>query len=456
MNNNKETLYNTERRPSWLKLSLVSLENLVIFLPLIILPALQLLPTHTLAIILINTVSVSLLGAGIINLIIVLGAGRWRHGVFLPVTSSTPLFAISLMAVRTNNAALIYGMGIASGIFQIILTPLIRWLRFIFNTELAGFITMLLGVWVAQMGIMALFFPQQSTPLLFHRPHHHLNLSANLNQTIIGLLVLIIMLGYRLYGNSIHRMLCILYGTIVGWGITLLFGLSNQYVVSLIEKAPWWHWPHPYALSGYHFDFHFLSIFLVAGFIAMLQIFSMLTMIDYETKKTSAAHSSYKHITRGNIASGAGLVISSCFGAPQSPNPASFGALCTTGVYSKQIAYLYGFVLLILAFSPKVALFFATVPASVRGATIMFLGTGMFMNGLKALNVGKMSTLHLSVFATALLAGTSTIIIPKLYLTKIIWIQGITNPVFVVSIFIYIAMHFLFYKKFKQRPLANG
>ena len=442
-------VYNIEQAPSWPNVLGLGVQYLVIFLPLIIAPLLTIgahaVPQYPIY----NIVFIAMIGTAVATLLIaskrLLGAG-----VFLPVTYATPLFAVSLIVSHTSNFATILGIGILAGAFQMLLCPLIRWIKPVFNRELAGFITMLLGLWVAQMGVIALFLPEQLTPFLFH-PSEMPLAHINADHLLAGLLALMVMLLCRLRGTIKSRMFCILCGSIVGWAVAWLCGMLNANRLTLLEHAPWWHVFHINEWVTPQINWHFTLPCIIAAVIMTLQVLSMIAMIQDDCDGIKHGPELRKLVSRGNFSAGLSLMVSSCLGAPQAPNPGAFGVLSSTGVYTRKLAYVYAGFLVLLAFSPKLSFLFITIPASVRGATILFMGSAMFMHGLHVMKVERMTRFHAVVFALSLLVGASMSIIPSFYHTHLLWLAGITNPVFFIAICLYLVLHLSIKKKPETR-----
>lgn len=431
--------------PNLSALLALGLQYLVIFLPLIIGPLLMLGLGSDIPDLIYNSVFSAMMAAAVATLLMC--SRRWMGpGVFLPITGATPLFAIGLIVAQKGDFATLLGIGVVAGCLQVLLTPLMRWLKGVFDLRLAGFITMLLGLWVAQMGVVALFLPDQLTPFLFHNEQTQFS-QIHGSSLMIGLLSLAVMLGCQIWGNGKVRMFSVLWGSAVGWIVALLFGLLNVKSVHLLKAAPWWFmWePSKMVMPEFHFHYHLIPC-LTAAIILALQAMSMLVMTHHELGRDKDFSGV---MIRGNIRSGLGLIVSSFLGAPQAPNPAAIGVLSSSGIYARSLGYVCALFLVILAFSPKLSFLFMTIPAPVRGATILFLGSVMFMKGFRAMQFEIMSAFASTVFAFALLLGASMSIIPSFYHTHAVWLSSITNPVFFVAIVIYILLHLLVPKRFQ-------
>lgn len=435
---------NTEEAPAHRLLALLSFQQLVVFLPLIVMPVFTLLNISKESSLLYQCLSLAMFGCAISTLLL---CRRTPIGgsCYLPVTFATPMYALLLMVAPKGDLGVFISLGVIAGLIQLCLTPLIRCFRFLFNIHLAGFITMLLGIWVAQMGIIALFSPDNITPLLFHKEEHTSHL-LDLKEVLFGFLTLIVIFICRLSKKKKPRMLCLFYGSIIGWGAAILTGSLSKSKVELVLNAPWFYWP------SYQF-IHFRSVNLdlilplvIASIILAMQVFSIIALIQHDTEGLADTKAFAIRNAKGNIASSLGLIVSSFLGMPQAPNAAAFGALACTGSFSKKIAYVVASIMCLFAFSPKVLMCFVTIPASVRGATILFIGSAMFMHAFAIMQFKDLSPLHSLICVLSLLIGASITIEPGFYHSTHLWISAVTNPMILIALLLFIVSHLIFYK----------
>ncbi len=440
-----EKYYDTDEKPSAQVVLLLALQQIIVYLPLIILPTLHLLNASKVSDVY-NAIALILLGSALSSCLCF--AKSWMGGgVFLPITMAIPLYALCLFYADSSQYHVILNFGLSAGLIQLLMTPLIKWGHRIFNLHLASFITILLGIWVSEMGLVALFFPKDATPLLFTEDNQYL-IRIHWHHLALGFFSLALMLYLRLSEKKKSRLFCLLYGSVIPWGIAFLAKMIEPHALAQSIKAPWFALPHVNFGHLAHLQLHFSLPVVIAGIVLSLHVFSMLTMINYANGRCHTLNLVNRLNTRGNIASSLGLILSSVFFfAPLSANPAAFGSQKCVGVYSRTIALGYASILVMLAFSPKVALFFTTIPAAVRGATILFIGSTMFMKGLEYLDINKMSPLHAFIFVLSLLLGASFAIVPSFYLETTEWLSKVTNPMFVLSIMVFFFFHLLFYKQ---------
>ena len=164
-----------------------------------------------------------------------------------------------------------------------------------------------------------------------------------------------------------------------------------------------------------------------------------------------------KQIAKGNIASGIGITISGIIGGvAQSPIPGSTGDLISTGVQTRLCAYTYSLFIFIIVFSPKLSILFLTIPASVNGAAIIFMGSSLILKGFDMLELNKLSSNQGLAISLSLMIALAASIIPQ-YIHNINSLNSIlsfiTSPMLFVGIIAFITLTNLFKLKLRK---TNG
>jgi xanthine/uracil permease len=436
--------YNTEETPSKSMLAALSIQQLIVFLPLIVMPIMILLKVSSRIDILYHFLSLAMFGCAISTLFISV-RGYIGGSCYLPVTFATPMYALLLIVAPKGDIGIFMSLGVISGLIQLCLTPLIRWTKIVFNMHLAGFITMLLGIWVAQMGIIALFSPDNITPLLFHKAQHA-SYSFDLKQLLFGFMSLSVIFACRLSIKKKSRMLCLLYGSMAGWLMAIVTGSLSKNKVALVLNAPWFSWPSFSELHFSPFNTNLSIPIVIASVILTMQLYSIMAMIQHDNGGDPRSKAFANRNAKGNIASSLGLIVSSLFGMPQAPNAAAFGVESCTGVFSRKMAYGVAASMSLLAFSPRILMCLITIPASVRGATILFIGSAMFMHGLAIIKLKDLAPLHTLICILSLFLGASITIEPNFYHSSHLWISAVTNPMILIALIVFIGSHLVFYK----------
>lgn len=420
-----------------INLTLNALQFFIIFFPSTFVPLLDAILSNTHTSVPFSMIAITCLTAAILTL--VMSSKRIGGGCFYPACYSTPLFALTVTSLNNGSMSDVLGIGILVGVIQLALTPLLSPLRNIFSKRLAGLISILIGIWIAQIGIIAMISPNQLAPILYHRTLGH-HSQFNSTQTLIGLISLATMLYFRLHHQDKHKSLCLLYACLVGWALTWLFGSPNPAITHLIKTSPWisnplhFHWQKP------TFHLYHLSTYLITAIIVFLQTTAFIVLTHREDPETEPLKPKQHYSYKGNIVASIGLIVSSLLGAPQSPNTAAYGGQLTSGTFSNKLAWLYAALLLLVAISPKTLVAFLSVPATVRGATLLMIGGLMFIYGLASTQIESARRFHAISFTLSLLIATGMIITTTNNSTHLSSLNNITNPVFAIAIFIYIPL----------------
>ncbi len=363
-------------------------------------------------------------------------------GCFVSVTSSTALFALIMIAAKMGGLSMVMATTFYVGVLQIIFTLLLRFMKFLFNKELAGFVTLLLGIWVALLGVHEIFYQSDFGRLLLHRKILSTHL-ANIQDITISLIALAIMIAFRIKKVSTKRLYCISYGIIIAWIIAYFFGrINNQHMV-IHYTYSWFQFPIPLNYFSFHIDPSLILPMIIAALISTIEIFGITAMIQ-QTDLQNNTDFNWSALYKGNIIVGLCFILASVIGAvPNSPNPGSYGILVASGSFSRKIAYGAALILILVSLCPKLILLLLTIPSSINGAAILFVGSAMFTNGLKMIDINNIGRLKAMNFGFSFILGVSSISIPQFYSQNFVWVRGITDPAFFVSLFCFIVLTIL-------------
>lgn len=235
------------------------------------------------------------------------------------------------------------------------------------------------------------------------------------------------------------RVYCILFGMICGWVAGYITGFIPMQRLIWLKNASWFSYPHLITNYSHHFDWRLILPFTIIALIANTEMFALVSTIQLENTK----HINYRKVTIGNLIAGIGVIFSGLAGTmPQSPVSASIGDFLATSAYTRLTAYTYAIILVVLAFIPKFAYIFLTIPASVNGAAIVFMGATLVVYGLKLININKLPAITLKAFSFAFLSGLSVDIIPQFAQSNAL--RWFTNPALLIGVLVFFIAFFIF------------
>lgn len=313
-------------------------------------------------------VSCALLAAGIATFIQSFGINDFA-GARIPVIEATSFASVSTMcAIAAGKGTLgmqeIAGSVIVAGLFCFGMASVWGKLLRFFPKVVTGTVVTVIGFSLFPVGI-GWITKQKSTP--------------KVSDIWLALATLIIILLCNKFLEGILRNLSIVFGLIGGTIIAIFTGQANFLNVS---KASW---------VGIITPFHFgAPIFNVASSLSFILV--MLVIMTEATGNMIAVHNMAGRkvepsaLSRGLRSNGLSTIISACFNSyPVTPFAQNVGMLSLTGVYSRFVTMTSGIILVILAFFPKFAAIFASIPGAVLGGASFAMFGIVAVSGIRTL-----------------------------------------------------------------------
>ncbi|OGT30798.1 MAG: hypothetical protein A3E87_07550 [Gammaproteobacteria bacterium RIFCSPHIGHO2_12_FULL_35_23] len=450
---NTEILYQFEDKPSFVTVFGVSFNYIIKFIPLSVsLPFLIAQLSGLSYQQALNLISMSLFASAISSL---LQATKkiGGPGILAPSNYSTPFFAATLAAVKIGGVSLVCTMTILAGVFQIVLTPLLHKFKIIFTKHFAGFILLMMGVWLGSLGVKEFFQPDQLGQLILHANFSVVQAASstvNGKLILVGFFTLGLMCAFRIWSPFRYRLYCLLIPMLIGWGVSWFWGLIPQAILQQIQQTPWFLVPH-FLMPTWSFNFAFLLSFLLAGLLMTFSVFALCTAV-LEASEEKSQEINMKLVRRSNFMTGVGIIISGFLGAAaQAMEPGSIAATLLTGALSKRIAYCYALLLCLLAFCPHLFSYLLSIPAAVNGAAVLFLSAGLFLSGLRLLDIAKMNEGQALSFSFALLIGLISVVTPEIYQQNYNEALYFTEPAFVYGLVAFIIFSIIFTLKMRKK-----
>lgn len=365
-----------ERLPSGRLLALGLQHVLVMYagtvaVPLIVGGALK-LPKDQLAFL----INADLFAAGVATLI--QAFGFWKFGIRLPVMMGVTFASVApMIAIGTDpNIGLlgIYGAVIASGLFGILIAPMMGRMLGLFPPVVTGTVITLIGVSLMKVGINWAAGGQPTTRAVIDGVVKEVpNLAyGDLGNLGIAALVLVIILCLTKFGRGLVANCAVLLGIIVGTLIAMAFGkvsfegLHEASYVAVIT-------PLHFGMPTFHLS-AIISMCIVMVITLVESTGMFLALADITGKRLSHAD-----LTRGLRADGLGTVIGGVFNTfPYTSFSQNVGLVTVTGVRSRYVAAAGGLILIAFGLFPKMAHVVASVPSFVLG------GAGIVMFGMVA------------------------------------------------------------------------
>lgn len=319
-------------------------------------------------------INADLFAAGIITVIQSLGLGKF--GIRLPIMMGVTFAAVGPMIAIGANPDVgltgIYGAVIVSGLFAILIAPLMGRLIRLFPPLVTGSIICLIGLSLLKVGINWSAGGQPTlTRVLDGKAVQVVNPEyGRLDSLLIAFGVLAVILLVNRFGRGILKNLSVLIGLVLGTLVSVLLGRVELHGLG---EAPWIALTTPFRFGLPTFDLAAIASLCLVMVIVLAESLGMFLAVGNIVDKRLSS----EDLTRGLRADGLGTFIGGIFNTfPYTSFSQNVGLLTVTGVRSKRVTAFGGIILFGLGLFPKVAHVVASIPPYVLG------GAGLVMFGM--------------------------------------------------------------------------
>jgi xanthine permease XanP len=341
-----------------------------------------------------NLVSLSMVAIGITTILLCLRTRFVGSGYLCPGCYTAIFLGPSLFALQEGGLPLVFGMTIVAGIVQVAIAPLLRRLRALMPSEIAGLVIAIVGLSLAVLGVryMLGFTTNQGIQPTY---------------LIISGLTLATMTALNVWAKGYAKMFCVIIGMGVGYAASFAMGILDFSAAIPSEGVALLHLPSVYHIS-YRFDFLTLAPFVVAAFASTLRAMGDVTNCQRLNDK-DWVRPNFVSLAGGVAANGLGSIICGLAGS-LGPNSysACIGLSAATGITSRVIGYAIGVAFILLALVPAITVLFAAMPPPVMGVTLFFTAAFVFTSGIQMITARMLDARKTMVigfsFATAVMA----------------------------------------------------
>jgi NCS2 family nucleobase:cation symporter-2 len=316
-----------------------------------------------------DLISLSMLALGIATVCMSFRSQYFGSGFLCPAAFTAIFLGPTLFAVRQGGLALAFGMTIFAGLVQIAVAPLLRRLRALLPSEIAGLVIAVVGLALAGLGVRySLGLEEQS--------------NINPNDVIVAGLSLATMCILNIWSKSFGRMFCVLIGIVVGYIASAVLGVFD--LASVIPKGGLSivHLPSLGHVS-WSFDPILIAPFAVASLAATLRAMGDISNAQ-RINDSDWVRPSFGSLAGGVAGNGVAVVFCGLVGTcGVNTYSSSIGLSGATGVTSRSIGYAVGIGFAVLAFVPPAAVVLAAMPLPVMGAALFFTAAFVFTSGLQ-------------------------------------------------------------------------
>ncbi|WP_036484146.1 uracil-xanthine permease family protein [Myxosarcina sp. GI1] len=407
-----DLIYGLEARPPFVESIFVALQHVfacfvgIITPGLIICGALEVPPADTTFIL-----SMSLVVSGIATFIQAKRFGPVGSGLLsIQGTSFAFLGPIIGAGLGVTGAGgtpqealqLIFGLCFFGAFVEIIISRFLHLANKIITPLVTGVVVTLIGTTLIKVGITSMGggVPAQNDET-FGSPVY----------LLIAFLVLAVIVALNSVNNNFLRMSSIVIGLIVGYLVSIPFGLVD---FSNLSALPVIAFPIPFRY-GLGFDWGAFIPFAFLYVITAIESIGDLTATSAISGEPIEGPIYFRRIKGGVLGDGINSIIAACFNTfPNTTFSQNNGVIQLTGVGSRYVGYFISVIFIILGLFPIIAGIFQALPQPVLGgATIIMFGT-VAVAGIKILSCVNLSKRNSIILAVSLGLGLGVTFVPEI------------------------------------------
>ncbi len=378
-----------------------------------------------------NVLRMSMIASGIATILQSLPNSPVGSGYFCPISGGPAYISASILAGKVGGLRLVFFMTVISGLFEALLARVVPRLRPLFPPEVTGLVVTMVGIELVALGCPRFLGFQDG------------GAGPQGRVTTVATVTLAAMIGPTVWGKGKLKLYPVLIGLVVGYLLAYFLGVFHTERLQAMLATPLISLPRK-AHSGWSLDFALLPAFLIASLASTLKSVGDLTLCqkinDADWKRTDMRSVS------GGIFSGAiGTGLSGLLGGiGQSTFSSNVGLSLATGATSRSIAIPCGILMILLAFLPKLAAFFAVMPDPVMGAILVYVACYMILAGIQVITSRMLDARRTFVVGIALIFGLSVDMIPGLYRDVPNQIQPLFSSSLAISTVLVVILNLLF------------
>ena len=228
----------------------------------------------------------------------------------------------------------------------------------------------------------------------------------------VGLLVLLVVIGFNCCRSPLLRMGGIAIGLIVGYIVSFCLGMVD---FSSMRNLPLVTVPIPFKY-GFEFNFHH---FLVVGTIYLLSVLEAvgdITATAMVSNRPIKGEEYQSRLRGGVLADGLVSVIASAVGSlPLTTFAQNNGVIQMTGVASRYVGRFIAVMLVILGLFPGIGRFFTTIPAPVLGGAMTLMFSMIAIAGIRIIITNGLKRRETLIVATSLGLGLGVSYDPAIF-----------------------------------------
>ena len=361
-------------------------------------------------------IRVSMVASGLATVLQGLRRGPVGSGYLCPFSCGPAYLGASILAGKAGGLPLVFGLTSLSGIFETLMSRMMKRLRVLFPPEVTGLVVAMVGIELIGVACPRFFGNQGPTEAW--------------RSCAVALVTLTVMVAPTVWSKGKLRLYPVILGLLAGYGSSLLLGILGTGAFTSVRTAPMLSLPGRVPGGGWAISGSLVLPFLIASISSILKTVGDLTLCekinDADWKRTDM-----KPVSGGILAGSLCTTLAGLWGGMgQSTFSSNVGLSMATGATSRSIATPIGAILILLAFFPKLAAIFAAIPQPVMGAVLVYVACFMILGGMQVLTSRMLDARKTFVIGIALVFGLSVEMVPGLYRG----VPAVVQPLFASSL----------------------
>lgn len=342
-------------------------------------------------------------------------------GIAMPVVLGSAIQSVSplINIGSTLGIGAMYGATISAGIFVFLIGGLFAKLRAYFPPVVTGSLITVIGFTLIPVALLNWGGGDVSAKSY-----------GDLSNLLVGLVTIIIILGFMLFAKGFVKAIAILLGIILG---TVFAAFLGKVSLDPVTSAAWVHVPTPFFLGVPTFHTSAIITMIVIVLTSMIESTGVYFALADLTGRKLSAHD----MANGYRAEGLGVILSGIFNTfPYSTFSQNVGVVRLSGVKTKQPIYFAAIILIIIGLLPKFGALATIIPSAVLGGAMFVMFGTIGVQGVNILrHVNFDSEKNLVIAALSIGGGIGVTVYPQFFQHLPQTIQLIvTNSVVVTSI----------------------
>lgn len=280
---------------------------------------------------------------------------------------------------------------------------ILPYLRRVITPTVSGIVVLMIGLSLIKVGIIDFGggFAAKSSGTFGN--YEHLG---------VGLLVLIVVIGFNCCRSPLLRMGGIAIGLCVGYIASLCPGMVD---FSSMRNLPLITIPHPFKY-GFSFSFHQFPVVGTIYLLSVLEAVGDITATAMVSRRPIQGEEYQSRLKGGVLADGLVSVIASAVGSlPLTTFAQNNGVIQMTGVASRYVGRTIAVMLVILGLFPMIGGFFTTIPSAVLGGAMTLMFSMIAIAGIRIIITNGLKRRETLIVATSLGLGLGVSYDPEIF-----------------------------------------